>query len=168
MARFVALILFIALSSATYAAEVFRWVDEKGEVHYGDSVPERYKQKAKKLDSAGPAVTSEQRKEAEARLAREKAAVESMSKARESNSSGSQPGAAAAPNSKRAAGDAGCAEQMKKYQESLACFDAYRNANGSIKAEASKNCAQVQQPTGCLTEPSPSDRQASPASSSPK
>ena len=159
MARFVALILFIALSSATYAAEVFRWVDEKGEVHYGDSVPERYKQKAKKLDPAGPAVTSEQRKEAEARLAREKAAVESMSKARESNSNGSQPGA---PNSKRAARDAGCAEQMKKYQESLACFDAYRNANGSIKAEAAKNCAQVQQPTGCSAEPSPSDRQASP------
>jgi hypothetical protein len=165
MARFVALILVLALSSAIYAAEVFRWVDENGEVHYGDSVPERYKQKAKKLDSAGPPVTSEQRKEAEARLAREKAAVESMSKARESNSTGSKPGA---PNSKRAAGDAGCAEQMKKYQESLACFDAYRNANGSVKAEAAKNCAQVQQPTGCQTEPSPSDRQASPVSSQPK
>jgi hypothetical protein len=40
MAKYVALILSIALSSATYAAEVFRWVDENGEVHYGDSVPE--------------------------------------------------------------------------------------------------------------------------------
>ena len=168
MVKSAALLVLMVLSLASHAADVFRWVDENGKVHYGDSVPERYKQKATKIDSAGPSVTSAQRQEAEARLAREKAAVESMSKARENDSSGPRPASAAVQESKRAGGNAGCPEQMKKYQESLACFDAYRNSNGSIKAEAFQKCSEVKQPAGCLTNPTPSDRTAQPAPSEPK
>ena len=84
----VALLLFGLLSLATYAADVFRWVDENGKIHYGDSVPERYKQKAKKLDSEGAEVTGARRQEVEARIARDKAIAESIKKAREAKLGG--------------------------------------------------------------------------------
>jgi len=154
----VALLLFGLLSLATYAADVFRWVDENGKTHYGDSVPERYKQKAKKLDSEGAEVTGARRQEVEARIARDKAIAESIMKAREAKLSGSQSSSAPSPNIAPADGNAGCAEQLKRYQESLTCFDAYRTKDGGVRQEAFQHCTEVKQPAGCLASPVPSDR----------
>jgi Sec-independent protein translocase protein TatA len=154
----VALLLFGSLSLATYAADVFRWVDENGKIHYGDSVPERYKQAAKKLDAERANVTSAQRQEAEARLAREKAAAESMRRAREAKLGATQSSSAKSPDIARVDGNAGCAEQMKRYQESLDCFAPYRTARGGIKQEAFQHCTEVKQPAGCFLNPAPSDR----------
>ena len=37
------LALSIALTSIPASAEVFKWVDENGKVHYGDQIPEKYR-----------------------------------------------------------------------------------------------------------------------------
>src|SRR6185295_16779212 len=99
----IVLVLLASLSFATHADEVFRWVDEKGKVHYGSSIPERFKQKAKKIDAEGNEVSNDRRKEAEARAARDRAAVEAIQKSRETKSEKAdkaQPAAAATPDTK--------------------------------------------------------------------
>ncbi len=65
-------------------AQTYRWRDEKGIVHYGDSVPARYKDSARvELNEAGVAIrkteqalTPEQRAQREAQRAAEAAAAE--------------------------------------------------------------------------------------------
>jgi len=153
------LLLLGSMSLSTYGADIFRWVDENGKVHYGDSIPDRYKQKAKKIDPKSDEVTGAQRQEAQERVAREKAKAESIRKAREAKSDGAPQGSA--PST--LAGDGGCEDQLKKYLESQTCFAPYRLKDGGIKPEAFQNCTEVKEPTACRQSPDPSsDRNYSP------
>jgi len=153
------LLLFASVSLAAHGADIFRWVDENGKIHFGDSVPEQYKQKAKKLDSKGAEVTSSQRQEAEARLAREKARAESIRKAREAQSDEAQAGAAPTPSVSPAADNANaCEEQLKKYLDSQTCFAPYVTKDGMVRPEAFQHCTVVNQPRGCWPGPASSDR----------
>ncbi|HZT64100.1 MAG TPA: DUF4124 domain-containing protein [Burkholderiales bacterium] len=149
------LLLFCVLTLTARAGEVFRWVDENGKVHYGDAIPEKYKQQAKKVDSSG-GVTDAQRQEAESRTARERARAESLQKARESKAGTPQP-AAPTPADVPKAGDE-CEEQLRKYLESQDCFAPYVNATGGIKPEAFQHCTEVKQPKGCFPKSGPSER----------
>ena len=162
MALRVAFLLLLGpLSLAAYGADAFSWVDEDGKTHYGDSVPGRYKQKAKKLDSS--AVTGDQRLEAEARLAKEKARAESLEKAREARLDGAQSASAPAPTAPPTGDSANeCEKQLKKYLDSQACFAPYRLKDGGIKPEAFQKCTEVKEPRGCWQKPAPSDRHYTP------
>jgi hypothetical protein len=40
-----------------------------------------------------------------------------------------------------------CAREHERFSASQPCFARYRNANGSLRAEASSNCENVAQPT---------------------
>jgi hypothetical protein len=150
------LLLFCVLSLAARAGEVFRWVDENGKVHYGDTIPERYKQQAKKVDAPGAGLTDAQRQEAEARNAKDRAAAESLQKARETQPNAPQVAAPPAPDAPKAANE--CEDQMRKYLQSQDCFAPYRNANGGINPEAFQRCAEVKQPMGCFPNSGPADR----------
>jgi hypothetical protein len=146
------LLLLCSMSSGARGADIFRWLDENGKVHYGDSVPERYKQKAKRVELKDVEPTGAQRPGA----AGERARTESP-RAREAGPTAPQSGSAQTPDATPARAD-GCEEQMKRYLDSLACFDAYRSAKGGIKPEAFQNCTEVKQPAGCTAAPDPSDR----------
>jgi len=149
------LFLLCSMSLAAGAGEVFKWVDENGKIHYGDVLPDKYKQQAKKVDSAGPDVTDLQRMEAEARNAKEKKRAEALQKSREEKTE-AQPDPAPAP-APQATNE--CEEQMSRYLASLACFDKFRNANArGAKPEGVEECQQVPQPQGCLPKPDSSDR----------
>ena len=153
------LLLFASVSLAAHGADIFRWVDENGKIHFGDSVPEQYKQRAKKLDSKGAEITSAQRQEAEARLASEKARAESIRKAREAKSDEAQAGAAPTPPVSPAANNANaCEEELKKYLDSQTCFAPYVMKDGAVRPEAFQHCTVVKQPRGCWPSPPPSDR----------
>jgi len=159
MALRVAFLLLLGPLSLAYGADVFSWVDEDGKVHYGDSVPERYKQRAKRLDPRG-AVSAAQRQEAEARLARERARIESIRKAREDSlDEAAQSASAPTPAAPLASDSANiCQEQLKKFLDSQACFAPYRLKDGGIKPEAFQRCTEVKEPRGCWQTPAPSDR----------
>lgn len=43
-------LLIFALLAFHAQAEILKWVDEKGQVHYGDKVPEQYQQQADTVD----------------------------------------------------------------------------------------------------------------------
>ena len=154
--RLVLLLLLCSVFPMARGADVFRWVDENGKVHYGDAIPEKYKQQAKKVDAAGAGVTGAQRQEAESRSAKEKAKAESLQKARESQADVPQPAAPPAADVPKAGAE--CEEQMKKYLESQDCFAPYVNATGGIKPEAFQHCTEVKQPKGCFPKSGPADR----------
>ncbi|HMH19925.1 MAG TPA: DUF4124 domain-containing protein [Burkholderiales bacterium] len=151
------LLLLGSLSLAAHGADIFRWVDEDEKIHYGDTIPDRYK--AKKLDPKNPEVTEAQRGEAAARLAKEKARVDALEKAREAKSDAAQSGSSRSPDVPPAGDNANeCQEQLKKYLDSQTCFAPYMIRGGGIKPEAFQNCTEVKQPKGCWTSSGPSDR----------
>lgn len=45
MSRLVIFIILIAFALPSTAGKLFKWVDEEGKVHYGDSVPAKYRDK---------------------------------------------------------------------------------------------------------------------------
>src|SRR5262245_10150553 len=153
-ARTVVALLLLAASLAA-RAEVYRWVDENGKTHYGEVVPEKYKQKSKRVDGTGPEVSGAQRQEAADRAAREKARLDALQRSRDAKEDAAQAGSGANP---AAPTPSECQELMQKYDESERCFAPYRTAKG-IRAEAFERCKPVQQPIQCLpSPPGPSER----------
>ncbi len=49
----------------------------------------------------------------------------------------------------QARGATDCQEQWARYEASRACFAAYRNTNGTIKAQAYSRCTELPQPELC-------------------
>ena len=151
------LALLCSLPLASRAADVYRWVDETGKTHYGDIVPDKYKQTAKKVGVQDVETSEAQRRETADRVAREKAKLEALQREREGRPEPSAPAPAAAQAGSE------CEEQMKKYAASQECFAPFRLANGAINPEAFQKCQVVSQPTGCSAASDPSDRTYMPA-----
>lgn len=130
-------LLLLVLAPAAWSGEIYKWVDEQGHTHFGEDVPAKYRKSSNKIDAqplniiqggglkvAPPAAPADDKTaNAADENAKEKAPDPMASEA--------------------------CQAQMRRYRESQECFARYRNANGSLKAEASANCHQVMQPTAC-------------------
>ena len=67
MIRTAALLLLISASLAAWGQKVYRWVDEDGNVHYGDRVPPQY---AEQVFGRPQTETSETPEEASAERAK--------------------------------------------------------------------------------------------------
>lgn len=52
-------------------------------------------------------------------------------------------------NNEGGPGQSICEDKWMQYMKSQECFAPYRNANGSIKAEAFKHCVEVKYPADC-------------------
>lgn len=131
------------------AAEIYRWVDEQGQVHYGNAVPEAQKLKAREIDLQGSERTAEQRLEAQARAQDESVRAEAMTQQRAKAAEARAAPSSSATHGRTTDKNITCEEQWRRYRESLACFAPYRLVNGAIRAEAFKKCAEVQQPALC-------------------
>jgi hypothetical protein len=142
-------VCFVMIGFAAFAvqgAELFKWVDEKGRIHYGESVPEQYKKKAAKIEPRVTEPTDAQRRDAAERLAKEKLRAESTeapSATPNAPPSNSRPQPAASDTSVK---EDSCEEQKRRYVESDLCFAPYRNATGGIRAEAFQHCVEVKEP----------------------
>lgn len=134
------------ISLGTSAAGIFKWVDEKGQVHYSESVPEKYKRSATKIEREDTEPTEAQRQEAAARAAKDKENAESMA-TRKAKSE--RPRTDSPPLPKTAGVDdkaSRCEAEKRKYRQSEACFAPYRTANGGIKDEAFQHCVAAREP----------------------
>ena len=142
--RLACLLVFAAMSTAAFAADVYKWVDEKGRVQYGESVPAKYKKSAVKIDpeEAQPKPTEAQRQEAAARAVKDKAEAAALPTRKETTDKPPR-AVAAAPDNKTAQ----CEAEKKKYRESEACFRPYRTPSGAIVPEAFQHCTEVKEPT---------------------
>ena len=143
------LCLMMIASADALAADVYRWVDEKGKTHYSDTVPEKYRESAVKT-TPHQEPSDEQRREAEERAGAEKR--KASERGGEAPGQLSAPMNRGAPESRRVKADqpngaADCEAQHRLYRESQACFNRYMLATGGIKEEAFKNCTEVADPT---------------------
>ena len=65
------------LAPLAHAADIYRWVDEKGLTHISDTVPPQYRKNATRIDTSASQVSESDRALAAERAAREKAALDS-------------------------------------------------------------------------------------------
>ena len=156
-----AALLFGSFALSTPAAEIYKWSDENGQTQYGHSVPGAYRGNARPIDVKLLQPTDAQRREAEARLARDKDRAASMMKQRIASQEQPKPqiaapqvasqipraGATVRP-ARSGEGRAQCEAEWKRFTESQDCFAPYRTRYG-IKAEAFKYCVEVPQPAYC-------------------
>lgn len=141
----------LLLASMAGAATVYRWVDDSGKVHYADVVPDRYKGRAQPMQASAPEPSAEQRREALERAQREKArAMATHSDSPVAAPSAAPASAASAPTSKRPSqipdDRTDCETWQRLYEESAACFGAYRTVGGGVKPEAFEACNVVKEP----------------------
>jgi hypothetical protein len=134
---------------AAQAADIYRWTDDAGKTHLSDTVPDRYRARATRVDSAAFELTPAQRAIAEARARQARSAVPaaSASAPAPATSLGGVPGAAAAAASRPVANDpSDCAGWQRRYTESQACFAQYKLVNGGTKPEGFRQCVEVPDP----------------------
>lgn len=143
---FVSIALF---ASTAIAADIYRWVDEQGQTHVSDTVPPQYRQRATRVDTSASKVSDEQRAEAAARAAKEKAAVTDNVRPDVPNppqavelSTYPKPGASGIDDKR-----ARCAEWRRAYDRSQACFNQYRTITGAIRSEGYQVCTEVPDPS---------------------
>lgn len=145
----IGLYLLILHSTFSHAQQVYKWTDAQGKTHYGDVLPEGAK------PATPPAVitiikpTESQRAEALARAAKEKAQLQQQN---EQAAASAAPSAAKEETAEPAApanSNESCEAQWQKFNDSYACFDPYRLANGTIRAEGYEQCAEVKMPDKC-------------------
>jgi hypothetical protein len=129
---------------------IYRWVDEAGAVHYGDTVPDKYKDSATRkpelkehpvIDVEGTAKEQQARQRAREVLDIEPDQPQQPAAATDAN--------APAPAVSGNTADMTCEEQWARYSASQECFAPFRMANGAIRSEAFDNCVAVPQPARC-------------------
>jgi hypothetical protein len=136
------------LGFGTAQAEVSRWVDEKGVVHYGDVVPEKYRGRANAVPLRSDALSPEQEKEAQLRMQKYREALKPAARAPE-------PAPPAIVDSTDSADSPAlpiqttgltCDEQWQQYFAAQDCFGPYRIKNGAAKIEAFSHCPVISVP----------------------
>lgn len=136
-------LVILLITNAAVSAEIYRWTDEKGQVHFGDVVPESGKVSASRVDTSSAEVSEAERKAGEARLERERKEI-----SRPANGTGPatvSPATTTPPQSSKT----DCAEKWRKFNDSIACFDAYRMTSGAMLPEAFDKCVPIKQPEPC-------------------
>ena len=143
------LLSFLIFSTFAAEAEVYKWTDEKGKVHFGDKVPEKYKNRSSDVDVKANVVdtvqspdietyTSQKRKPKNQKIYLDpygRPLVDSNGNPL-LNAYGQPYGS---PENKLS-----CEEQMKRYKDSKSCFgdcaEPIRNANGVVVRVDMSNC----------------------------
>ena len=137
-----------ALSSALPApvlAQVYKWVDEHGKVHYGDAPPDHAQGKKKPVKIETPAHDPAARDAALKRAEAERRKLDHLTQSRrnaESTRPATGPASSSAP-----ANETPCQKEWREFRERAACFAPYRTATGGIKAEAYQKCKEAVQPS---------------------
>jgi hypothetical protein len=136
------------LAPIAHAADIYRWVDEKGLTHISDTVPPQYKKNATRVDTRASQVSESDRAQAAERAAREKAALESRQSA---PANAPRAGELVPQNRPGASGldekRAQCEEWRRAYAESQSCFSRYGTVSGAVRGEAYQRCTEVADPS---------------------
>jgi len=141
MSRFLAVLL--CAYSLAHANEIYRWVDENGRTHFGDSVPGKYKKSATRVHARQLEPTDAQRRQA-AERARAGPAQEENARA-PSRTIPSEQSAGAGQSGNGNALD--CETAHRRYRESIDCFARYLTVSGAPRAEAFDHCQVMLDPS---------------------
>ena len=137
----------LCLPLAGHCADMYRWVDERGRTHIADTVPEKYRDAAKKLDSRSFEPTPQQRSEAAARAAKDRSKLSQPAPGREqAPASAVSPAKPAPTGSATPTGGTECDRLWSEFRESEQCMAAFMMGGRGIKAEAFEKCKEVRSP----------------------
>ncbi|MGA7595306.1 MAG: DUF4124 domain-containing protein [Gallionella sp.] len=146
-------LLAIVLASITaYGDPIYKWTDENGRVHYGDSTPKSQKNVAKNINLKSVSITESMHQETETRNAKDKGQSSQINKLIESKDSRVEASdSAQVNNGKAAAGnkESKCEEEWRKFRESQACFAPFAKEGGGFRGEAFEHCTEIPQPDLC-------------------
>ncbi|MEO8006816.1 MAG: DUF4124 domain-containing protein [Betaproteobacteria bacterium] len=152
MKRRLILVACAALWIATgHAADIYEWVDDQGGMHVSDTVPDKYKSRARKIDTRNAEVSPQQRSEAEARAAKDKELVEKAqaeadaARTRARNDPVPRDPATAPRAAPKPADD--CPTLQRLFKESQDCFAPFRRDDGTVKPEAFQKCKDLPDPS---------------------
>ncbi len=143
-----ALLAFAA--APALAGDIYKWVDETGRTQLSDSVPEKYKKSATRVDGSRYELTAQERAESSARLEKERAADAAKRKASAQTAAPSAAASASIVSSKQkseADTKTDCETLRRLYRESQDCFAPYVTTGGATKAEGFQRCTPVLDPT---------------------
>jgi hypothetical protein len=152
MKRMAAIVL-LCVAGLSHAADIWRWVDEHGRTHVADSVPERYKAVATKINSEKFQVPESERATAAARAAKDRDRLADLEAQRIRDEAAQRPpsapgSAASGPAGQSSTGQTGteCDALWRAYYESQECFAPYLIPRG-VKEEAFQQCKTVLSPS---------------------
>lgn len=166
--RLLAGVLLVGLPLSVVSAEIYKWVDDAGVVHFGDRVPDKYQQTVESLDISVRQPSEADRQQAEAvaesirqasEIARKrrleeneplKASPEQFGQVPAQNTATSKsppnqlkPGQARLTREQRMEN---YEAEMKRYKESQRCFAAYQMRGGGTRGYAFNECETVKRP----------------------
>ncbi|ADE11796.1 DUF4124 domain-containing protein [Sideroxydans lithotrophicus] len=127
-------------SAAAYGGDMYKWKDENGQTHYGNSAAEAKRKQAESVKLIDNSMVPPGKPE------------EADGRNRELRKQDDKP-VESSPPQKNEQDDTSklskCEQEMKKYRESQECFAPYRNATGGIREEGYQHCTEVAQPALC-------------------
>ncbi|MGO1692189.1 MAG: DUF4124 domain-containing protein [Marinobacter sp.] len=166
--QFLAGALLAVLSWSVVSAEVYKWLDEAGNIHFGDRVPEKYRQAGEAVDvqMRQPTAADRQKAEAVAKSIRQAAdsaqerrleEIESIKESSEQSGqvSTSQKATNNSPPNTLKPGQARLTRKqrmenydaaMARYRESQRCFAPYQKLGGGTRGYAFDQCETVERP----------------------
>jgi hypothetical protein len=128
---------------ATSAGAVCQWEDEQGQVHFSDSVPDKYKRAARRMDTRGSEISPEQARAARAQadaLKARAAGVPSSTPRASSRQLGASPPASQAAAGRPPAELGDCAAWRQAFVASRDCYAGYQTTRGALKPGATEAC----------------------------
>ena len=134
--RGLGVLALLGVCAAVQAGDIYRWVDEQGRTHMADTVPERYKHSAKRLDGRKYELSEADRAAANAareRLRAEQADAQARRSEAEAQKQASAPAAASGAKPGRQGESAGteCDRLWRAYYASQDCFGPWRTTDES-------------------------------------
>ena len=136
-------------ATAAHAADIYRWVDDAGKTQFSDTVPERYRARATRIDSSAYELSPAQRAIAEARARQAASAPPAAPPGGRPvplTGTGGAPAASLGAASQAGADTRDCASWQRRYAESQECFAPYKLVNGGTKPEGYQKCVEVPDP----------------------
>jgi hypothetical protein len=132
------------LAFAVHAAEMYRWIDERGVTNISDSVPDKYKAIAQRVDTTQFDAEEARRRES-ARRAAVPASGAASAASVAASASAATPGALSA--SAAAANGDDCPTLQRRFRDAQKCFGpAVRTINGNVNSARSPECPNVVDP----------------------
>jgi len=159
-------IICIAMPMSLASAQVYKWVDEAGNVHFGDRIPEQYERAGESVavNPRKPSEAEKRQAEAWAESAREAADASRQRRLKErelSEAASEEPDGNAAVKKTpppqvetqpgqlrltRAQRMANYEAKMERYRESMRCFGKYQKLGGGTRGYAFEECESVRKP----------------------
>lgn len=130
----------LALASVAAPAQIQRWTDAQGKVHFGDLPPPTDGKNVKTIPGVAPQ-TAEDSARARARMQQYQQDLKPPAPVART--------AKPATPARRPASDPeanSCIAEWNRYTAALACIDPCRNANGGVNGDCAMRCPQVLQP----------------------